>query len=102
MTKYHFFTFLDVPSVYWQLHLPEKYQERLSFTSPWSTLKYKHFPFGLKNVSSYFEALADSIIKEINMQGIEAYQDDFVICTNSFEEAIAKLHKYLQVCKQDS
>ena len=97
MAQYQYFTVLDMPSAYWQVHLPEKYQDKLSFTSQWGTHKFKRLPFGLKNAASYFQALADSIIEEVNMLGIESYQDDFVICSNSFEETLEKLNKFLQV-----
>ena len=73
MANYKFFALLDMPSVYWQVHLPEEYQGKLSFTCPWGTHKCKRFPFSLKNAVSYFQAFADSIKEEINMLGIEAY-----------------------------
>ena len=86
-----------MPSAYWQVHLHEKYQDKLSFTSQWGIHMFKRLPFGLKNAASYFQALADSIIEEVNMLGIESYQDDFVICSNPFEETLQKLSRFLQV-----
>ena len=79
------------------MHLSEKYQECLSFTSLWGTHKYKHVSFRLKNASSYLQVFTKSVIEEVNMPGIEPYQDDFVICSNSFDETIEKLNKFLQV-----
>ena len=56
---------------------------------------FKQLQFGLKNAASYFQALADSVIEEVNVLGIESYQDDFVIWSNSFEETLQKLNKFL-------
>ena len=96
MANYKFFSLLDMPSAYWQVHLPEEYHNKLSFTYPWGTHKYKRLPFGLKNAVSYFQAFAYSIKKEINMPGIEAYQDDFVISSNSFEETIVIFNDFFK------
>ena len=78
------------------MHLPEKYLECFYFTSLWVPTSTSIVPFILKNASSYFQALADSINEEVSMSGIESYQDDFVMCSNSFDETIKKL-KCLQV-----
>lgn len=88
LSKYKFFSVLDLSKAYWQIDLPEKYQEILAFTTPWGTYKNKRLVFGLKSASSWFQALIDSIIQETDMQNVFAYQDDLLVATNSFEETI--------------
>lgn len=90
---YKYFTSLDMPSAYHQVNLPDKYQQRICFTSPFGTYKLKRMPQGLKTTAGHFQALADSIVEEINFPGIISYIDDFVICANSFEETLYKLDK---------
>ena len=99
IADYKFFTLVDMPSAYHQVHLPEKYQERICFTNPFGTYKLKRLPQGLKTSASHFQAMADSIIEDINMPGIYDYID-FIICANSFEETLNKLNKTLQVFKK--
>lgn len=97
LSKYKYFTTLDMPSAYHQVDLPEKYRDRLSFITPWSTYMYTRLIFGLKNSSSIFQALMDSLVEECEVDGIFDYQDDLVIGANSFEEMLAKLDKIFTV-----
>lgn len=86
-----------MPSAYHQIHMPEEYQDRLSFVTQWGTFKYKRLMFGMRNAASYFQALIDSIIEETNMSGIFSYQDDIILCTNSLDETLQKLEALLSV-----
>lgn len=100
IAEYKYFTLLDMPSAYHQVDLPEKFQDRICFTSPFGTYKLKRMPQGLKTSAGHFQALADSLVEETNLPGIFDYIDDFIVCSNSFEETIAKLNKLLQVFKK--
>ena len=100
LAKFKFFTCLDMPSAYHQIDLPEKYQDYLSFATPWSTFCYNRLCFGLKNASGYFQSFIDLLIEECNMEGILSYQDDIIIGANSFEDTCKKLKIFLEVCKK--
>ena len=100
IAEFKYFTLLDMPSAFHQVSLPEKYQDKICFTSPFGTYKLKRLPQGLKTSAGQFQAMSDLIIEEINLPGIEAYIDDFIICSNSFEETIHKLKKTLEIFKK--
>ena len=86
-----------MPSAYHQVNLPEKYQERICFTSAFGTYKLKRMPQGLKMSTRHFQALADLVVEETNLPGIFDYIDDSIICSNSFQETTDKLDKFLKI-----
>lgn len=91
ISKFKFFSTLDMAQAYHQVDLPEQYQDKLSFVTPWGTYRYKRMVFGLKTAASTFQALIDTIIDETGLSGIFPYQDDILICSNSFDETMTKL-----------
>lgn len=97
LSSFQYFSSLDLSNAYWQIDLPEKYQEILSFSTPWGTFKNKRLVFGLKNSAGTFQALMDSILHEAGCSGIFAYQDDIVIGSCSFEESILKLDQVISI-----
>lgn len=97
IAQYKFYTTLDMPNAYHQIHLPEEYGERLSFTTPFGTYRYNRLVFGLKTAASFFQALIDKVLEEANIQGCFGYQDDIVLCSNSFQESCEKLTKILDL-----
>ena len=100
LSKFCYFTSLDMPSAYHQIHLPEEHQEKSSFITPGSTYKYKHSVFGLKTASSSFQALMDAIIEECNIEYFMAYQDDLIVASNSFQEIYIKLIFFFSVLEK--
>lgn len=91
ISKYKFFTTLDFPSAYHQIHLPEEFRKRLSFTTQWGTYSFSRLMFGLRSAASSFQMLVDTMIDESKLQGVYAYQDDIIVASDSFEEMIEKL-----------
>lgn len=91
LSNYKYFTVCDLPSAYWQIDLPEKFQDTIAFTTPWGSFKSKRLVFGLKTAASTFQSLMDSILDEMQLDGVFAYQDDIVIASNSFDETNNKL-----------
>lgn len=100
LSKFKFFTTLDLPSAYWQINLPENLQDYLSFTTPWGSFKFRRLVFGLKTAASIFQFLMDTIIEKANISGVYAYQDDILIAANSFEESYSKIKKLLEILVQ--
>lgn len=97
IAKYRFFSTIDLASAYHQVDMPQNLQERLAFTTQWGLFQFRRLVFGLKSAASTFQALIDSIIQESQLEGCMAYQDDIVICSNSFEETCSKVDRFLAV-----
>jgi transposase InsO family protein len=100
LAKYQYFTNLDLQQAYHQINLPEEYREKLAFTTPFGSFCYNRLIFGMKNSAAIFQSMIDNIIAEVNMQGIYAYQDDFVIGSNSLDETVEKLTKLFTVLEK--
>lgn len=89
-----------MPSAYLQIHLPEEFQDQLSFATPWATYKYLRVVFGFKTAAQYFQSMANNIIEEVSEDDLFAYQDGFVVGCKSFKESCRKLEKILNVFKE--
>lgn len=97
VSKYKYFSTLDLQQAYHQIHLPKELQDKLSFTTPWGTYCYKRLVFGLKTAASTFQSLMDMLVEEANVQGCFPYQDDIVVGADSFEEMKGKLKAIFEV-----
>lgn len=100
VSKYKYYSSLDLKSAYQQILLPEELQDVLTFTSPFGTFANNRLVFGLKTAASTFQALVDTLIDELvvnNITGIKAYQDDFIIGAQSFEEMTTKIEAVLNI-----
>lgn len=100
ISKYEFYSVLDLKNAYWQISLPEHLQNILTFTTPFGTFANKRLVFGLKTAASIFQALVDTIIEELRhsqVVGIQAYQDDIIVGALSFEDMVKKLEAVLDI-----
>lgn len=105
ISKFKFYTKLDLRHAYWQILLPDELKDILTFTTPFGSFANKRLPFGLKTSASTFQALIDSIIDDLYTQGIFdvfAYQDDFVLCADSFEDMSSKLKSVLSTLSENN
>ena len=91
-----------MPSEYHQLGLPVEYKDKLSFATPWATYKLLRIVFGLKTAAQYFQSMADSIIQQVNQDGVVSYQDDFMLGSKDFDETCHKLQQILTVFKNNN
>lgn len=96
MAQFNFFSTLDLKNAYHQIDLPREYQDKLTVTTMWGSFRYKRLVFGLKTAASTFQALIDTVVEESRLVGVFAYQDDIVICSNSFEETCTKIETLLK------
>lgn len=100
ISQFKYFSSLDFKQAYFQLKLPEELQDIITFTTPFGSFCNKRLPFGLKTSAGTFQALVDKIIdelKSLNVDHVYAYQDDFIICANDFQEMIAKVEAVLKI-----
>jgi len=91
LTNYQYFSSMDFHSAFWQIALNEKDTDMLTFASPFGSFKLNRLIFGMKNSSSIFQHLIDTVIDESNLDGVLCYQDDLILASNSFQETVSKL-----------
>ena len=102
LSKYKYFSTLDLPSAYWQIAVPKHLQDKLSFTTPWGIFTYKRLVFGLRMASATFQQLIDTLIQMSGVDSCFAYQDDIVVGANSFEEMVDKLQTLMDTFIQNN
>jgi hypothetical protein len=76
--------FLDRYSGYNQISLDPTYQEKTTFTCPFSTFAYHHMPFGLCNAPATFQRCMISIFSDMVKRHLEIFMDDFLVFGLSF------------------
>nr|KAJ0213601.1 hypothetical protein LSAT_V11C400194170 [Lactuca sativa] len=86
--------FLDAYKVYYQIHMHAGDEEKTFFHIERGTFCYIKMPFGLRNVGTTHQGLADKVFAPQIRRNIEVYVDDMVIKSrndNCFLQDITKL-----------
>lgn len=91
----HFITKLDLLKGYYQVPLSHRASEISAFVTPDNLLQYSVMAFGMRNAPATFQRLMQKVLSGI--PNCEAYLDDVVVYTHSWEEHLSILD---QVFKQ--
>ena len=94
ISKYKYFTTLDLESAYHQL--PLRPEERLytAFEIDGELFQFTRVPFGVTNGSAAFQRVMDYIIKTENLKDTFAYADNITICGKTEEEHNYNLQQF--------
>ena len=84
----------DLLKGFWQIPLSERAKEISAFATPSGLYQYKVMPFGMKNSPATFQRLINYLIADI--KGCEAYIDDVIIYSNTWEKHLQIMHKFFQ------
>ncbi|GJS10925.1 reverse transcriptase domain-containing protein [Tanacetum coccineum] len=71
-----FYCFLDGFSVYFQIPIDSKDQEKTTFTCPYGTFAYRRMPFGLCNAPGTFQRCMMAIFYDMIEKTMEVFMDD--------------------------
>lgn len=85
---------LDLLKGYWQVPLTPRAQEISAFVTPDAFLQYKVMPFGVRNAPATFQRLVNRVLGGV--PGCEAYLDDIVVHSVSWDEHIEQLNLVFQ------
>ena len=94
----HFFTQLDLASGYWGIPMHPDDIEKTAFMAPKGKYEFVVMPYGLANAQATFQRSMDNLIKRLHYDGhkdVEAYVDNFVVFSSSFEQHRETLDKLL-------
>ena len=84
-----YFSQLDLASGYWGIALREEDKEKTAFTTSRQKYECNVMPFGLKNAGSTFQRTMNKVVqavKDKGFEGIDAFQDNVALFTNTIEE----------------
>ena len=76
---------------YWCVPLTKRAREISAFVTPFGLYEYNVMAFGLKNAPTRFQRLINQIIN--GLDGVEAYLDDLIVHSNSWEEHLRILQE---------
>jgi hypothetical protein len=89
-----YITKFDLLKGFWQVPLTDRAKEISAFVTPDGLFQYKRLPFGMKNSPMSFQRLIQKVIA--GMEGVSAYIDDVVLCSNNFEEHVCLIKEFLE------
>ena len=95
-----FFTQLDLASGYWTVPISKDHCHKTAFSVPRGKYQFKRMPFGLKNAQATFQRYMDSLVeemKQLGAKGVDAYVDNIIISSKSFDEHLWSLQIVLSV-----
>ena len=93
--KAKYITTLDLTRGYWQVLVAAKDRYKTAFITPWGLYEFKVMPFGLSGAPASFQKLMDRILRG-SQEYSEAYLDDVVIFSKTWEEHLKHLTDILE------
>ena len=80
VSKYNWFSKLDLSGVYRQVPLSVEERKYTAFEAGGQLYQFKRIPFGLKNAVPCFQRVVNQIISDFICEGTFAYLDDITVC----------------------
>jgi len=88
----------DLLKGYWQVPLTERAKELSAFVTPDGLSRYLVMLFGMKNASATFQRMINGVIS--GLDGCDAYIDDVVVHSNTWEQHVTQLKSFLRRVKE--
>ena len=85
------FSTLDMASGYWQIPVDEKDIEKTAFITPFGLYEFTVMPFGLSTAPETYQRMIDRLIAGLKFRICQAYLDDIIIYSKTFEDHIDRL-----------
>ena len=92
--KAKYVTKFDLLKGFWQVPLTDRAREISAFVTPDGLFQYKVMPFGMKNSPASFQRMINEITS--GLDGCEAYIDDVILCSDTWEEHIKLMRKFFK------
>ena len=84
---------MDLLKGYWQVPLTDRTKQLSAFVMPDGLYQYQVMPFGMKNAPTTFQRMINKLVGR--MEGCEAYIDDVVVYSDSWEDHLIRLRRVL-------
>ena len=91
-----YFTQLDLAAGYWGIPMHSKDIEKTAFVAPKGKYEFVVMPYGLVNAQATFQRNMDNLVKQMHdegYKGIDAYVDNIILFSKSFDEHIKTLDR---------
>lgn len=94
ISKYSYFSRVDLQSAYHQVSLRRDEREFTAFEANGRLFEFTRIPFGITNGVACFQQILDDIIENEDLADTFAYVDDITICGHTEKEHDANLRKF--------
>ena len=94
-----YFSQLDLASGYWGIPMHPDDREKTAFASHKGKFEFIRMPFGLCNAQATFQRTMDGVVQTVQdtgTDGVEAYVDNLLVFTDTFEEHLETLENLFQ------
>lgn len=92
-----YLTTLDLTKGYHQIRMTEESIPKTAFITHSGKYEYTRLPFGLSNAPAHFQKCMDDTFRDLPVQ---AYLDDVVVATDTWESHIHLLSQVFQQCRE--
>lgn len=92
----HFFTILDLVSVYWQVDLDTSDKEKSAFVTPQGLFEFNVMLFDMCGAPSTFQRLMAAVLAGLQWEICLAYLDDVITSSHFIKEHVERLKTIFQ------
>ncbi|UYV61734.1 K02A2.6-like [Cordylochernes scorpioides] len=102
LSRAKYFSSADISSAYWQVEIDPSSRHLLAFVTLDGQYEFSRLPFGMRNSPQIFERAINQIFQKYKLNFIAHYFDDFIIFSDTLEEHIQHVEKFLEICQQEN
>ncbi|UYV62952.1 K02A2.6-like [Cordylochernes scorpioides] len=102
LSRAKYFSSADISSAYWQVEIDPSSRHLLTFVTLDGQYEFCRLPFGMRNSPQIFERAINQIFQKYKLNFIAHYFDDFIIFSDTLEEHIQHVEKFLEICQQEN
>ncbi|UYV76476.1 hypothetical protein LAZ67_14000507 [Cordylochernes scorpioides] len=102
LSRAKYFSSADISSAYWQVEIDPSSRHLLAFVTLDGQYEFCRLPFGMRNSPQIFERAINQIFQKYKLNFIAHYFDDFIIFSDTLEEHIQHVEKFLEICQQEN
>ncbi|UYV64616.1 hypothetical protein LAZ67_3001326 [Cordylochernes scorpioides] len=102
LSRAKYFSSADISSAYWQVEIDPSSRHLLAFVTLDGQYEFCRLPFGMRNSPQIFERAINQIFQKYKLNFIAHYFDYFIIFSDTLEEHIQHVEKFLEICQQEN
>ena len=96
--KCQYYSTIDPSKGYWQIPVAEEDIQKTAFVTPDGCYEFLHMPFGMKNSGATLVRGMRKLLQD--MDNVECYRDDVIVCTKDWATHLQVLDKLLEKLRQ--
>lgn len=100
ISKYEFFSTLDLRSAYHQIPILDHERQYTAFEACGNLYQFTRIPFGVTNGVACFQRVVDTLLRENKVEGTFAYVDNVTVCGHSKNDHNVNLERFFEVAQR--